>query len=263
MNVYQQLRSGWMRTVVVLTGGAMASVTMAAESITVLNPGFELFAQGLCGYGTAQNWTAPGGGGAWRCGMDNQCVPFDGYPDGAPEGEQIGFCNLAYLSQTLSAVLEPNTQYMLSVKVGRRADCCQMLSYRTELRAGGMVLAEDPGVLDPMPGTFETSVICVTTDSSHPALGMPLEIRLHRIDGGQANFDDVKLLKLLPGEPCEAIPPSVSGDLDGDGDVDGGDLGALLGSWGSCGNCADCAADLDGDCVVGGSDLGILLGNWG
>lgn len=48
------------------------------------------------------------------------------------------------------------------------------------------------------------------------------------------------------------------GDLDGDGVVDGADLGLLLGAWGS----EDSSADLDGDGLVGGADLGILLGNW-
>ena len=53
------------------------------------------------------------------------------------------------------------------------------------------------------------------------------------------------------------------GDLDGDGDVDAADLITLLGAWGPCDDCADCAADLDGDCLIGTSDLIILLGNWG
>lgn len=48
-------------------------------------------------------------------------------------------------------------------------------------------------------------------------------------------------------------------DLDGDGTVGGGDLGILLGAWGS----TNSPADLDGDGVVGGGDLGILLGAWG
>ncbi|HMN96522.1 MAG TPA: CotH kinase family protein [Phycisphaerales bacterium] len=52
------------------------------------------------------------------------------------------------------------------------------------------------------------------------------------------------------------------GDLNGDGVVDGGDLGLLLGSWGPCVEGAECPADLDGDGVVGGADLGILLGSF-
>jgi hypothetical protein len=50
-----------------------------------------------------------------------------------------------------------------------------------------------------------------------------------------------------------------TGDLDGSGEIDGADLGALLGAWGTPGS----PADLDGDGTVGGADLGVLLGNWG
>jgi subtilisin family serine protease len=56
-----------------------------------------------------------------------------------------------------------------------------------------------------------------------------------------------------------APPP---GDLDGDGDVDGADLGIMLVGWGPCGSCASCPGDLDGNCDVGGSDLGALLSSW-
>lgn len=47
------------------------------------------------------------------------------------------------------------------------------------------------------------------------------------------------------------------GDYDGNGVVNGGDLGALLAGWGGS------DYDLDGNGVVSGSDLGILLANWG
>lgn len=60
-----------------------------------------------------------------------------------------------------------------------------------------------------------------------------------------------------------AIPPSIPGDLDGDGVVTGADLAILLSAWGPCGDCAKCPADLDGDCTVGGADLSIQLANWG
>ncbi|MFO0874661.1 MAG: hypothetical protein U0575_11925 [Phycisphaerales bacterium] len=49
-----------------------------------------------------------------------------------------------------------------------------------------------------------------------------------------------------------------SGDLGGDGVVDGADLGQLLGNWGGSG-----VGDIDGDGTVNGSDLGLLLGSWG
>ncbi len=49
------------------------------------------------------------------------------------------------------------------------------------------------------------------------------------------------------------LPPA-SEDLNGDGEVDGGDLGLLLANWGQPG-----VGDLDGDGIVSGSDLGLLL----
>lgn len=60
-------------------------------------------------------------------------------------------------------------------------------------------------------------------------------------------------------DSCEAI-----GDLDGNGVVNGADLGELLGYWGACPPpTAPCAPDLNDDGVVDGDDLGTLLGNWG
>jgi hypothetical protein len=46
-------------------------------------------------------------------------------------------------------------------------------------------------------------------------------------------------------------------DLTGDGQVDGADLGLLLGSWGGA------QGDLTGDGFTDGADLGLLLGAWG
>ncbi|MFO0873471.1 MAG: DNRLRE domain-containing protein [Phycisphaerales bacterium] len=58
----------------------------------------------------------------------------------------------------------------------------------------------------------------------------------------------------------EFVPPSpcVLGDLDCNGVVDGADLGALLGAWGT----PDVDADLDGDGIVDGVDVGLLLAAW-
>jgi len=54
-----------------------------------------------------------------------------------------------------------------------------------------------------------------------------------------------------------------SPDLNGDGVVDGADLGILLAAWGDCPAEGDCPADLNGDGVVDGEDLGALLSAWG
>ena len=48
------------------------------------------------------------------------------------------------------------------------------------------------------------------------------------------------------------------GDLDGNGVIDGSDLGQLLAAWGGQG-----PADINGDGTVDADDLGSLLGDWG
>lgn len=50
------------------------------------------------------------------------------------------------------------------------------------------------------------------------------------------------------------------GDVDGDGAVGFGDILAVLGAWGPCG---DCPEDVDGDGVVGFSEILTILGAWG
>ena len=56
---------------------------------------------------------------------------------------------------------------------------------------------------------------------------------------------------------CTVCAPPCPADIDGNHQVDGADLGLLLGSWGTA------THDLDGDGVVSGSDLGLVLGAWG
>lgn len=54
-------------------------------------------------------------------------------------------------------------------------------------------------------------------------------------------------------------------DVNGDGSIDGADLGVLLSSWGLCGP-ADgpdgCLGDVNGSGTVDGTDLGVVLGGW-
>jgi formylglycine-generating enzyme required for sulfatase activity len=57
-----------------------------------------------------------------------------------------------------------------------------------------------------------------------------------------------------------ACAQSCAGDLNGDGVIDGSDLGQLLAAWGPC---ESCAADVNANGVVDGADLGVQVGNWG
>ncbi len=64
---------------------------------------------------------------------------------------------------------------------------------------------------------------------------------------------DIVTLTVADIFPCPA-------DLNGDGFVDGADLGLMLGAWGAC---EGCIADLTDDGFVDGADLGLLLSSWG
>jgi hypothetical protein len=69
-----------------------------------------------------------------------------------------------------------------------------------------------------------------------------------------------QIYKIIPAEgdgPC--APPPVPGDFNGDGVVDGNDLGIMLADWGAC---IGCPTDMNGDGAVDGNDLGQLLALW-
>ena len=68
----------------------------------------------------------------------------------------------------------------------------------------------------------------------------------------------VYVSRRIAGEVLRISKPP-SPDIDGNGVVDGADLGLLLGAWGS----TECTADLNQDGIVDGADLGLLLGDWG
>ncbi len=64
-----------------------------------------------------------------------------------------------------------------------------------------------------------------------------------------------RVLATVSGPVC---PDACPADIDRNGTVDGVDLGAMLGNWGSFGS-----GDLNLDGTVNGEDLGLLLGSWG
>ncbi|MCA9286801.1 MAG: S8 family serine peptidase [Phycisphaerales bacterium] len=87
------------------------------------------------------------------------------------------------------------------------------------------------------------------------------------LDLGTPGFDSLTGFGRINAAAALAavLPPPVPGDLNGDGVVDGADLGLMLSLWGACADCEliQCEGDLNLDCVVDGADLGVLLSNWG
>ena len=79
---------------------------------------------------------------------------------------------------------------------------------------------------------------------------------------------------MRPSAPSISSPECSGGDtgnpdINGDGVVNGFDLGILLSHWSipttapGCAGQMPCVADLNVDALVNGVDLGILLNNWG
>ena len=68
-------------------------------------------------------------------------------------------------------------------------------------------------------------------------------------------------IALFDGVLADSLFAQCASDLDGSGQVDGADIGIVLGSWGPCS--AECDADLNRDALVDGADLARVLSDWG
>ena len=71
----------------------------------------------------------------------------------------------------------------------------------------------------------------------------------------------IAILSLAASAPASA---QCTGDLTGNGIVDGADLGTILSYWGPrTQDPTSIASDLNGDGLINGADLGVLLASWG
>ncbi len=95
---------------------------------------------------------------------------------------------------------------------------------------------------------------------------LPLDLagqpRVQMVDKRSGGCDGLAVVDLGAYECAGVIAPVIhSADLNGDGMVNGADLGLLLAAWGSCGG-GCCLADLNADGLIDGGDLGLLLAYW-
>ncbi|MCP4835939.1 MAG: carbohydrate-binding protein [Phycisphaera sp.] len=85
--------------------------------------------------------------------------------------------------------------------------------------------------------TFSGSTGQLTAITHDPVSGTMLAVRW--------GFNPIQIIPPIPPNPA---------DLNGDGEINGGDLGLLLAAWGE-----PDPGDLDGDGIVAGGDLGLML----
>lgn len=117
------------------------------------------------------------------------------FPGGAPEGQNAALAERLsagdmLISQTLTSALAATT-YILRAQVGDRLET-NFDSYRLQLLAGGVLLAEDNNSVHPPDGTWvETTPVVFTALPDNPHLGAPLEIRI--VVNGRVAIDDIRL----------------------------------------------------------------------
>ena len=171
----------WLTVALLILTAGPAARGAAPVPITITNPGFEnpALADGV--------WqdTIPG----WAQGKYNVLAPtvwvvgdsgagvYDvstaEYAGGAaPEGENMGYATSAAgydagINQVLSATLQANAQYVLSVKVGNPFLYNEGLTadYRIELAAGGVVVASAAGPSPANDATFATASLTFNSGS--------------------------------------------------------------------------------------------------
>ena len=229
----------------VVVGTATHQQQAAAGVIDVTNGGFEdttgqtVFNEFT--FGTPVGWNLydpngiAGNPGVFTGTLQPNGVDF--FNTTAPEGTRVAILFNAQsegageygFEQTLTATLQANTEYELSVEVGNIAsgvatngvffNLDEFPGYRVELLAGGVVIASDTNGLLIPEAEFATSIVNFQTVDFHPLLGQPLGIRLvneNIIPPGfiqdtspdlEVDFDDVQLIA-NPVEPTPVPEPS-------------------------------------------------------
>jgi len=201
-----------------------------------------------------------------------------GYGGIAPEGENVMYATSGVgfdrgMSQVLSAKLEANTQYILSVLVGNPFlfnGSTAAGNYRIELLAGGVLLKSDTGASPANDKTWKTASLTYDSGAGPVQLGQALAIRLVAVNftnGKGVDFDSVRLTAEGPapdpyvvkltlavnnaGKP--AVTDTMKIDVYDDA-CEAARIGKGLGP--------DNPGDFDGDCITDGNDLAELVAKW-
>ncbi len=122
------------------------------------------------------------------------------YPTDDQTRANVGFANNGSLYQVTSEILSVNTEYTLTLEVGRRFDLGAQIPITLRFVAAGEVLAQAGGYAI-NPGEWRTVTLKMVASAAHP-LGELLEVHLISTDV-QTNFDNLSLTKLSVNQPSE------------------------------------------------------------
>jgi len=248
-----------------------ATVTTA---ISIVNAGFETPAKDDGIYSNdftdCPGWSAFDGafGGVWDISAAN-------YGGNAPEGENIAYVysGTAGIEQVLAETVKADTTYTLSVEVGNNVlPIAPWTGYTVQLLAGGTVLDADDNSLTIAADTIKTSTVVYASgadDVADPNVGLPLQIRLLSLGGGEVNFDDVQLSAVGPAPNPYIVTLTLAVNNEGsaradikDGlTIDVYDDACQMARIGE-GKAADNPGDFDENCITDAVDLDELAANW-
>ena len=223
--------------------GAPESIASAYES-TRLN--------GIVHFAAAGNW-----------GIEDET-----YPASLPTVEGIGsadrFGNRSSFSNYGSEVIlfGPGSQILTTDMSGSAGyDDSEYAAVSGTSFAGPLVAGVASLMLDVAPDLTPDELVEILHETCRDmaAPGLDLETGLGLVNAGSA-VEAAFTLACLADPDCD-LAPDCPEDTTGDGQVNGSDLGTLLGYWGCAGS--DCKGDLNSDGFVDGADLTIILAAWG
>ena len=194
----------------------------------------------------------------------DSCTFFDNYSTSSGGGLQLFVCS----AHVQGCVFDDNTAiYQGGGTKVILGDCtfddCEFINNGAEEGGGVYWFSED----NPTAHTLSMSN-CTITDNHRATSGFGGGIR------ARYGFTPVALSGTTV---CDNTPDEIYGpiedlggntlcicpaDFNGDGEVNGSDLGILLAYWGPCLG-KPCFPDINHDGVVDGADMGLLLASWG
>jgi hypothetical protein len=230
---------GFMRSAIV--GGARPAIPPGIAPVPGLAP---IVHNGGFDAGTRAGWAMHGGSGATLVSASGNW--FARLSASRPQ--------LTHNRSFLPAPLDPARPLQLAMSIRRSGTAGVGDALRVEIQP----VSDETAT--PVPGAswtvsaLGTSFAAVTVPIPPELCGQAVRLQF-ALDGGgdgiasTVDIDDIAI----------TVPPRAA-DLNGDGRVDGTDLGTLLAAWGPC---TSCPADINGDGSVNAVDLASLLAAWG